>query len=123
MRKNLLLRIPMFVSLTVLMLPDLVQACEVCYWTWLNPGRSYCRPVHDTETGTTGCDTFIDNLGDSFCTEGGSYCSVITVTAGGGGGGGTSGGTGSNPCQTSGFCPAQCFSCSGGLGDGGRPAV
>ena len=44
------------------------------------------------------------------CTNGGT---------GGGGTGGSSGG-GSNPCATTGFCPSQCFSCSGG---GGRPAI
>lgn len=42
-------------------------------------------------------------------------------TNGGDGGAGTggAGGGGSNPCATNGFCPAQCFSCSGG----GRPVI
>ena len=43
------------------------------------------------------------------CTNGGD----------GGGGTGSSSGGGSDPCATSGFCPAQCFSCGGS----GRPAA
>lgn len=102
--------------------PQTAEACELCYWSWLNPSRSYCKIVQEGQTGTTRCDTFVGNLGDSYCTEGGDFCSVITAGGGGGGGGSAGGGGGTNPCQTSGFCPAECFTCGGG-GGGGRPAT
>lgn len=102
---------------TFFVLPTVTQACQVCFWSILNPSRSYCRAVRDRETGTTICTTYIDNLGGSFCDEGGDYCSVITVDGGGGASGGSGGGD--DPCQTTGFCPAECFSCAGS-GSGGR---
>jgi len=126
MRRAVTIRILLLVGtfiLSSLILPAPTQACELCFWHWLNPTRSYCRALQDRETGTTICTTFVDNLGGSDCTEGGDYCTVITV-GGGGGSGSRGGGGGGGACQTSGFCPAECFSCSSGGGGGGsRPAV
>ena len=51
---------------------------------------------------------------ETFCYESGSACYGITV--GGGGGGGGTGGGGGGCASTGGFCPAECFSCSGGGG-------
>lgn len=98
-------------------------ACEYCFWTWINPTRSYCKIVVEGQVGVTSCENVVSRLGDSFCEESGNACGVVNVPIGGGGGGGSagSGGGGSNPCQTAGFCPAQCFNCSGG-GGGGVPA-
>lgn len=90
------------------------RACEDCYWHWLNPSRSYCRPVNEGEVGVTNCVDYVDIYNDSYCTESGTYCSQIT--AGGGSGGSGSGGGDGDACQTDGFCPAECFSCSGGGG-------
>ncbi len=105
----------------LLVLPSVAEACQLCFWSWVNPSRSYCRPVQNQETGTTICTTYTDNLGGSDCSESGDYCSVITVT--GGGGGGTGGaGDGGDACRAGGFCPAECFSC-GGTGSGGGRAV
>jgi len=101
-----------------LLLPAGAAGCEYCYSTWLNPTRSYCKPVAEFQTGVTNCQTFVDNLGGSSCTESGTYCTDITVGGGDGSGGGSGGGSGS--CQYTGFCPAECFSCSG---SGGRPAI
>jgi hypothetical protein len=100
-----------------LILPRPVSACEVCKYTF-GLGYAPCRPVGDGEVGTTICTNSYDPFGGFSCDQGGDYCSAITVTPGGGGaaGGGNDGGA----CRTSGFCPSQCFSCSGG---GGRPAV
>jgi len=106
-------------AVSPLLLPAGAAGCEICYSSWLNPARSYCRPVAEYETGVTNCVTYVDNLGGSSCTESGFYCT--DVNAGGGGGGGTGGGGGGGgTCQTDGFCPAECFSCSP---NGGRPAI
>ncbi len=97
------------------------DACEVCgRSSWLTPWNYLCRPAQDKETGTTGCTNSYEPVSNTTsCSESGDYCTVIIVNGGGGTGGGGGGGE-ENPCQTSSFCPAECFSCSGG---GGRPAV
>ena len=93
-------------------------------------GCFYCRPVSPTGMGATCHQVGDGDNGDGWqCTQvndlpwpDGPACYTNNdpchnVDVGGGGGGGSS----SSPtCQTSGFCPAECFSCSGG---GGRPAV
>jgi hypothetical protein len=89
-------------------------ACETCVSGLrqiLAGGGSWCEAVKEGETGVTICRDGVDSFGKPWCTESGTYCSVITV---GGGGGGTSGGGGGSACQVSGFCPAECFNCSGG---------
>lgn len=100
-------------------LPQPAAGCEICKIN-LFLGFIPCRPVTQTEVGSTICEDKYDIFGGFSCEERGTFCSSINV--GGGGGGGGTGGTGgnSNTCQTSGYCPAECFSCRGG---GGRPAV
>lgn len=96
-------------------------ACEKCVDRWqviLSGGQSWCVPVKEDETGATLCTDGVTAIGGSWCSESGTFCNSITV--GGGGGGGTVGGGGSNSCQTTGYCPPECFSCSG---SGGRPAT
>lgn len=121
MRKGMVARRFLLVgalALSSFTLPRPVLGCEVCkYYFFL--GFAPCRPVEEGETGATICTNHSDISGFS-CEESGDFCSSITVTGGGGGGTGGVGGGGSDPCQTSGFCPAECFSCSGG--GGGRPA-
>jgi hypothetical protein len=106
--------------------PEVVDACQICVRSnWLTPWNRLCRPVEDRESGTTTCETKIEPAsGLIYCHEGGDFCAVIDVFGGGGTGGGGTGGGGTNPCQTTGFCPAECFSCSGGGSGGGTlPAV
>jgi hypothetical protein len=100
--------------------PAPAAACELCYSVWWNFGRSYCKPLQNGETGTTVCEDVISNTGGSFCTEGGDYCTIVDAGGGGGGTGGGGTGSGGTTCQTTGACPAECFSCSGG---NGRPAT
>lgn len=88
-------------------------ACEICKANILTPDLSWCHPVEQEETGVTRCRDGSDWHGP-WCFEEGTFCSVVDA----GGGGGTGGG-GDNPCQVTGFCPAECFSCSGGGGGGG----
>jgi hypothetical protein len=97
--------------------PRPASACELCKYN-IFLGYSPCRPVGPDEVGSTVCTDSYDPLGGFSCEESGTFCS--SITAGGGGGAGGAGGDGS-ACHTSGFCPAQCFSCSGG--GGGRPAI
>jgi hypothetical protein len=99
-------------------LPQPAAGCEICKYTFFL-GYSPCRAVTDTEVGSTICQDYYDPIGGFSCEESGTYCSVIGADGGGGGTGGSGGGDGGS-CQTSGFCPASCFSCSG---SGGRPAV
>lgn len=90
-----------------------------------------CKPIHPTSEasicseagvlqGGAGWICYEDNVlpwpDGPYCWTNGQAC----TNGGGGGGGGGTGGGGSNTCTTTGFCPAQCFSCSGG---GGRPAI
>lgn len=100
-------------------LPRPAAGCEICKYIFFL-GYAPCRPVTQNEVGSTICTDQYDPIGGFSCEESGTYCS--SIDAGGGGTGGT-GGTGSSggSCQTSGFCPAQCFSCSGS--GGGRPAI
>ena len=101
--------------------PEVAGACEVCARSsWLTPWNYLCRPVQDRETGATECTNDYEPFSNvTSCFESGDYCTIIVVDGGGGTGGGGGGGE-ENPCETSNFCPAECFSCSGG---GGRPAV
>jgi hypothetical protein len=98
-------------------LPQPAMGCEVCKHIFFL-GYAPCRPVAPDEVGSTVCTDQYDPYAGFSCVESGTFCSSIVVGGGGGGTGGTGGSGGS--CQTSGLCPAQCFSCSGG---GGRPAV
>lgn len=98
--------------------------CEKCASRWesiFSGGQSWCKPVLSEETGVTRCDSGVTVIGGAWCREEGTYCTAITVDGGGGGGGGgDTGGGGGSSCQTTGFCPPECFSCSG---SGGRPAT
>jgi hypothetical protein len=106
-------------SLCLLALPQAALGCEICKYTFFL-GYSPCRAVTQDEVGSTICRDYYDAIAGFSCEESGTFCQNIIV--GGGGGPGGSGGTGSgSSCQTSGACPAQCFSCSSG--GGGKPAV
>src|SRR4051794_27741089 len=101
-----------FFSLTA---PRVAQGCEICkHYFFL--GYVPCAPVKENEVGATACTDYYDLFAGFYCEESGNFCTSITVGGGGGGngGGGSTGGT----CQTSGYCPAECFSCSSG-----KPAV
>jgi hypothetical protein len=100
------------VALFPLLVPAAAQGCEICRASVLNPARSWCRPVSEGETGVTNCVDHVSHLGDSYCTEEGTFCSWVNAGGGSGGSGGGSGGGGSS-CTGSGFCPAECFSCGG----------
>jgi hypothetical protein len=97
-------------------LPQPAMGCEICEYKFFVGFK--CRPVAQNEVGSTNCQLSYSPFGGTTCEESGTYCSSIIV--GGGGGTGGSGGGDGGSCQTSGFCPAACFSCSG---SGGRPAV
>lgn len=99
-------------------LPQPARGCEICEYKFFL--GFHCRPVTDTEVGSTNCQLYYSPFGGTTCEESGTYCSVIGAGGGGGGGTGGSGGGDGGSCQTTGACPASCFSCSGG---GGRPAV
>lgn len=85
--------------------------CEICKLSFT--GNSWCRAVREMETGVTQCKDYVANIGGSYCTEDGNACSWVTGV-GGGGGGGTGGGGGGSCSSSTGFCPAECFSCGGG---------
>ncbi len=89
--------------------PGSAKACNECDVNAQN--IDFCRPVFDNEVGATVCEA-----APGYCNLSGSACSEITV---GGGGSGGSGGGGGGCNTSSGFCPAACFSCSGG----GRPRI
>lgn len=84
--------------------------CQKC--TFILFVGSHCDPAATGDSGKTSCTE-----GDGKCILSGTAC---TGTWGGGSGtGGGGGGGGTDPtCSTTGFCPAECFSCAGG---GGRP--
>lgn len=114
-------RLALFCALTLLFLtlPQAALACEICvYHPFL--GFSPCRPVTQSEVGSTNCTNDYHPIGGFTCSESGTFCSTVDAGGGGTGGGGGGWGGGSNPCRTTGFCPPECFSCEGG---GGRPAV
>lgn len=94
--------------------PPAAIACQECFAHF---DDEWCHSVPQGETGYTIC--FSPEEASCCCSVGGDFCTDITVD-GGGSGGGTGGSGGSNPCYTTGFCPAECFSCGGG---GGRPPV
>lgn len=85
-------------------------ACEVCHEFFADES---CKPADTGESGYTSCTT--PEEASCCCTLSGDSC---TGGSGGGSAGGDTGG-GENQCQTSGFCPAECFSCGGGGGFGG----
>lgn len=94
--------------------------CYNCEYVHLMGPAEDCRPAAPLRGGE-GWICYEDNSlpwpdGPS-CWTNGQAC---TNGGDGGGSGGGSAGGGSDPCATMGFCPAQCFSCSG---SGGRPAI
>lgn len=87
--------------------------CQVCKeGLSITLTRDYCKGAN-SEDGWMCCREESFGL-ETFCYESGSACYGITV--GGGGGGGGTGGGGGGCASTGGFCPAECFSCSGGGG-------
>lgn len=87
--------------------------CEICKLSFT--GNSWCRAVREMETGVTNCQDHVANIGGSYCTEEGNACSWVNAVGGGGGGGtGGGGGGGGGSCASTGFCPAECFSCGSG---------
>ena len=76
-----------------------------------SPGNHFCEPAYEG-AGWRCTETSIQ--GFTICSISGNAC--LNPDYGGGGGGGTGGGTN---CHTSGFCPAECFSCQGA----GRPRI
>lgn len=99
-------------------------SCETCVDRWqsiLTGGQSWCVAVKPEETGVTLCTDGVTAIGGAWCSESGTFCTAITVGGGSGGGtGGGGGGGGGSTCQTTSYCPPECFSCSG---SGGRPAT
>jgi hypothetical protein len=91
-----------------------------------------CKPIHPTSEAATCNDAGVLQGGSGWiCYEDNTFpwpdgpacwTNAQACTNGGDGGGGVggTGGGGNSTCTTAGFCPAQCFSCSGG---GGRPAI
>lgn len=76
------------------------------------PGSHYCEGAYE---GAGWRCTETDIQGFTVCSITGGAC--LNPDYGGGGGGGGTGGGGN--CNTSGFCPAECFSCGGS----GRPRI
>jgi hypothetical protein len=94
--------------------------CFKCKYITLTGLASICSGVAPLQGGD-GWKCYEDNTlpwpDGPICWVDGGPC---TNGGDGGGGAGGSAGGGTDPCATSGFCPAQCFSCGDG---GGRPAV
>jgi hypothetical protein len=90
-------------------------ACQVCRErTRITIPADFCAPANN-EAGSLCCQETAIPSG-TLCTEYGEDCYGIIVN-GGGGGGGSDGGT--TCAYQSGWCPAECMSCS----SGGRPAI
>ena len=90
---------------------DIYYGCYVCEAEGYG-GDSYCKPVGHEQAGDgTRCEE--DPLGP-WCSMKPDPCYNVDVNGGGGGSGG-----GGGACTTTGFCPAECFSCS----SGGRPRI
>lgn len=90
--------------------------CQVCQTdTNVTFARDFCR-IASSENGSMCCSE--QAIGpQTFCSESGTPCYGIVVGDGGGWGG--SGGGGGNNCGLqNGWCPAECWSCSGGGGGG-----
>lgn len=101
-----------FVALLAFLVPQSAGACEKCF-TFLDDES--CKDVVEGESGFTTCT--MPEEASCCCKVSGDIC---TGGSGGSGGTGGTGGGGTNQCETSGFCPSECFSCTGG---GGRPRV
>lgn len=86
--------------------------CNECTYIVFN--GEVCDAVEAEEKGRTDCNS------TARCILSGSECTGPSSGGGGGGGGGDDTGGGGAGCNTTGFCPAECFTCSGG---GGRPRV
>lgn len=103
-------------TLCAFALPRPSAACAICkHFFFL--GYVPCQPVLEGEVGATVCTNHYDPISGFWCEESGDFCSGIMAGGGGGSTGGSGGG--SDPCGTTGFCPAECFNCADG---GGRPA-
>lgn len=95
--------------------------CQVCREkTRITIAADYCAIAND-ENGSMCCSELDTGIG-TYCTESGDACYGIIVDGGGGGSGGGGGG-GSTCSYQNGWCPPECWSCSGGTGGGGAPAV
>lgn len=90
------------------------EGCFVCDFILPTGSQAECSQVGDGENGTGWQCAETDFPDGPLCTTSGGACYNVSVNGGSGGTGG------SQTCQTTGFCPAECFSCDGGRG---RPAV
>ena len=92
------------------------QDCQECLIPF-NPRYAECCTTGQC-LQTPYCSKKLTNVSD--CADAGGRCNggVIPCGGGGGTGGGTGGNGGSNTCSSGWFCPAECFSCSGGGGGG-----
>lgn len=87
--------------------------CQLCEEEQaITLSRDFCRLARD-ESGYMCCREESFGL-ETFCVQSGSACYGIEVDGGGGGSGGGGGGGGCS--YQGGWCPAECFSCSGGGG-------
>jgi hypothetical protein len=108
--------LPIIVFLLLVAAHDVAWAtcgtCQVCQReTNLSLARDFCRVASD-ENGAMCCSQ--DSIGpQTFCSESGTLCYGVVV--GGGGGGGTGGGGGGSCGYQNGWCPAECWSCGGGV--------
>lgn len=85
--------------------------CQVCQIdTNVTLSRDFCR-LASNEDGSMCCTEQSFGV-QTYCTESGTLCYGVIV--GGGGGGGTGGGAGGGCRYQNGWCPAECWSCSGG---------
>jgi hypothetical protein len=127
MRKRIWGSVKALCFLLFLMLPGTASAstsyygCYTCEYRGIVGIGETCRQVAPDSWGD-GWICYEDNsmpwpAGPECWTNGQACYNIVTGGNGGSGGGGTGGG---QTCQTSGFCPAECFSCGGGPG---RPAV
>jgi len=107
----LLLRAAAVITAAMLLLPLPAVTCEICDRVSLTRYDFECRLVDEGETGNEICSTHWELLG-TWCETTGPFCESISVIGDGGGGGGG----GDNPCDTTGYCPAECFSCNTGGG-------
>jgi hypothetical protein len=100
------------VAVFVLLVPQSAVACDKCVQFFDDES---CTTAGPGEIGNTICE--VPEEASCCCKYKGETC---TGGSGGSGSGGGTGGGGGNQCATTGFCPAECFSCGGG---GGRPRI
>lgn len=107
--RNALARLCIGAAVVLALLPAPVFAeCQECFKFF---DDEWCQPVQGGRSGFTDCTS--PEEASCCCRIRGNPCTSGGGT-GGGGGGGWGGGGGA--CSSTGFCPAECFSCGGGGG-------